>query len=167
MGENQRKICHLSKFATEPVDWWGNWFSGGMVLAQKSESPRGGFKAQVRGPLLIAAVLALVAFVGVMLFATGGTKNAPNIVLALTIAGTVFVATLVMCATLILVERPNDPELGEGTGINRSSAKLYAEARARREAETKRREAEEKERLAKRIDEANAAQKKGESDPSA
>lgn len=117
-----------------------------------------GFKAQVRGPLIIAAVLALVAFLGIVVFATGGTNNTPNVVLALTVAGAVFVVTLVMCATLILVERPNDPELGEGTGINRSSAKLYAEARARREAEAKRREAEEKERLAKRIDEANAAQ---------
>lgn len=131
-------------------------------MAQKSESPRGGFKAQVRGPLLIAAVLALVAFVGVMLFATGGTKNAPNIVLALTIAGTVFVATLVMCATLILVERPNDPDLGEGTGINRSSAQLYAEARARREAETKRREAEEKKHQAQSAHAAEAQQTKKE-----
>lgn len=129
-----------------------------MVLAQKSESPNRGFKAQVRGPLIIAAVLALVAFLGIVVFATGGTNNTPNVVLALTVAGAVFVVTLVMCATLILVERPNDPELGEGTGINRSSAKLYAEAKARREAETKRRETEEKERLAKRIDEANAAQ---------
>lgn len=43
-----------------------------------------------------------------------------------------------MCATLIIVERPNDEHLGEGTGINRSSAKLYAEAKARREAEAKR-----------------------------
>ena len=136
-------------------------------MAQKSESPNRGFKAQVRGPLIIAAVLALVAFLGIVVFATGGTNNTPNVVLALTVAGAVFVVTLVMCATLILVERPNDPELGEGTGINRSSAKLYAEAKARREAEAKRREAEEKERLAKRIDEANAAQKKGESDPSA
>ena len=127
-------------------------------MAQKSESPNRGFKAQVRGPLIIAAVLALVAFLGIVVFATGGTNNTPNVVLALTVAGAVFVVTLVMCATLILVERPNDPELGEGTGINRSSAKLYAEARARREVETKRREAEEKERLAKRIDEANAAQ---------
>lgn len=127
-------------------------------MAQKSESPQSGFKAQVTGPLIIAAVLAVVAFVCTLIFATGGTGNRPQFVLALTIAGAVFVVTLVMCATLILVEKPNDPSLGEGTGINRSSAKLYAEARARREAEEKRREAEEKERLAKRIDEANAAE---------
>lgn len=103
-------------------------------------SQRGGFKEQVRGPLSIAAVLAVVAFIGVVIFATGGTNNQPNFVLAATVAGCVFVVTLVMCATLIMVEKPNDPHLGEGTGINRSSAKLYAEAKARREAEAKRNE---------------------------
>ncbi|MFW0111352.1 hypothetical protein ACN082_00355 [Rothia sp. CCM 9417] len=124
-------------------------------MAQKSEPTRSGFKAQVTGPLIIAAVLAAVAFACTFIFATGGTANRPQFVLALTIGGAVFVVTLVMCATLILVEKPNDPSLGQGTGVNRSSAKLYAEARARREAEAKRREAEEKERLAQRIDEAN------------
>lgn len=127
-------------------------------MTQKRDSEVRGFKAQVRGPLIIAFVLAAVAFLGTFVFATGGTDNAPQLVLALTVAGAVFVVTLVMCATLILVEKPNDPSLGEGTGINRSSAQLYAEARARREAEAKRLEAEEKERLARRIDEANAAE---------
>ena len=126
-------------------------------MTHKPGSEERGFKAQVRGPLVIAFVLAIVAFLCTFIFATGGTDNAPQLVLALTVAGAVFVVTLVMCATLILVEKPNDSSLGKGTGVNRSSAKLYAEARARREAETKRREAEEKERLARKIDEANAA----------
>ncbi|WP_237224469.1 MULTISPECIES: hypothetical protein [Rothia] len=135
-------------------------------MAQKSDSPQRGFKAQVRGSLVIAVVLALVAFLGIVIFATGGTNNTPNFVLALTVAGAVFVVTLVMCATLILVEKPNDESLGEGTGINRSSAKLYAEAKARRETEAKRREAEEKERLAKRIDQANAGEQQGKTSSS-
>lgn len=97
------------------------------------ERPRG-FKAQVRGPLIIAAVLALVAFFAVFVFATGGTRNQPNVGLALGVSGAVFIVTLVACATLILVERPNDPSLGQGTGINRSSAELYAQAKAKREA---------------------------------
>ncbi|WP_421083749.1 hypothetical protein [Rothia nasimurium] len=127
-------------------------------MTEKNKAPQGKLKAQVSGPLIIAFVLALVAFGGISVFGAGGTNNTPNFALAATVAGAVFVVTLVMCATLILVEKPNDPSLGEGTGINRSSAKLYAEAKARREAEAKRREAEEKERLAQRIDEANAAQ---------
>ena len=97
------------------------------------ERPRG-FKAQVKGPLLVAAALAVAAFFAVFIFATGGTRNHPNLVLALGVAGAVFVVTLVECATLILAERPNDPSLGQGTGINKSSAKLYEQAKAKREA---------------------------------
>ncbi|SIJ76772.1 Uncharacterised protein [Mycobacteroides abscessus subsp. abscessus] len=101
-------------------------------------SQRGGLKEQVTGPLIIAAVLAVGAFIATVIFATGGTNNQANFVLAFSIAGGVFIVTLVMCATLIMIEKPNDEHLGEGTGINRSSAKLYAEAKARREAEAKR-----------------------------
>ena len=97
------------------------------------ERPRG-FKAQVKGPLLVAAALAVAAFFAVFIFATGGTRNHPNLVLALGVAGAGFVVTLVVCATLILAERPNDPSRGQGTGINKSSAKLYEQAKAKREA---------------------------------
>lgn len=128
-----------------------------MTDTQEPKKPN--FTSQVRGSLMIAFGLAAVAFLGTVVFATGGTQNAPQFVLALTIAGAVFVVTLVGCATLILVERPNDPALGQGTGINRSSAKLYAEAKARREAEAKRQEEAEQARLAARIDAAHAAEK--------
>ena len=80
------------------------------------DRPRG-LKAQVKGPLIIAAALALAAFFAVFVFATGGTHNKPNIGLALGVGGAVFIVTLVVCATLILVDRPNDPSLGQGTGI--------------------------------------------------
>ena len=38
------------------------------------DRPRG-LKAQVKGPLIIAAALALAAFFAVFVFATGGTHN--------------------------------------------------------------------------------------------
>lgn len=103
-----------------------------------------GFKEQVTAPLIIAVILAIITFLGTFITATGGTANEPNILLALTFAGGFFVATLVVCATLILVEKPNKPELGQGTGINRSSAKLYAEAKARRDAQAQKKKTEEK-----------------------
>ena len=53
------------------------------------ERPRG-FKAQVKGPLLVAAALAVAAFFAVFIFATGGTRNHPNLVLALGVAGAGF-----------------------------------------------------------------------------
>lgn len=108
-------------------------------MAEKRPS---GFKEQVTAPLIIAAVLAIITFLGTFITATGGTNNQPNVLLALTFAGGVFVVTLVVCATLILVEKPNNPELGQGTGINRSSSKLYAEAKARREAQARQQKTE-------------------------
>lgn len=102
-----------------------------------AQSPKRGIKADIKGPLIIAVVLAVVAFFGVLVFATGGTNNAPEFRLALTVAGGVFIVTLVACATLIIVEKPNDEGLGQGTGVNRRSADLYAEARKRREARQK------------------------------
>lgn len=108
-----------------------------------TEKRPSGLKEQVTAPLIISAVLALITFLGTFITATGGTNNEPNILLALTFAGGVFVVTLVVCATLILVEKPNNPELGQGTGINRSSSQLYAEAKARREAEARKKKSEE------------------------
>lgn len=116
-----------------------------------AQRPKRGIKADIKGPLAIAAVLAVVAFVCIVIFATGGTNNAPQFRLALSVAGCVFVGTLVVCATLIMVEKPNDEELGQGTGINKRSADLYAQARARKDA--REREAQERE-----------AQEQGDSD---
>jgi hypothetical protein len=108
-----------------------------------AQRPKRGIKAEIKGPLIIAAVLAVVAFVCILIFATGGTNNAPEFRLALSVAGCVFVGTLVVCATLIIVEKPNDEELGQGTGINKRSADLYAQAKARKDA--REREARERE----------------------
>lgn len=110
-----------------------------------AQRPKRGLKADIKAPLIMAAVLAVVAFLGVFVFATGGTDNRPEIELALAAGGGVFVMTLVVCATLIMVERPNDEELGQGTGVNRRSADLYAAAKARkeeREAQRRREEAQ-------------------------
>ena len=101
-------------------------------MAQRKGS-RGGFRADVKGPLILSAVLAAIAFVAVGIFASGGTDNALRLDLAFIAAGIAFIVTLVISATLMIVEKPNDPHLGAGTGVNRSSAKLYAEARARRQ----------------------------------
>ncbi|ALU38681.1 hypothetical protein AS188_01740 [Kocuria flava] len=96
---------------------------------------RKGSRADVKGPLILSTVMAVVAFAAVAIFATGGTDNALRLDLALIAAGIAFIATVVVSATLMIVERPNDPSLGQGTGVNRSSARLYAEAKARRQRE--------------------------------
>ncbi|WP_309125030.1 hypothetical protein [Kocuria sp.] len=96
---------------------------------------RKGSRADVKGPLMLSAVLAAVAFVAVAIFASGGTDNALRLDLAFVAAGIVFIVAVVVSATLMIVEKPNEAHLGQGTGVNRSSAKLYAEARAKRERE--------------------------------
>lgn len=102
-------------------------------MAQR-KGPRGGSRTDVKGPLILSAVLAVVVFVAVAIFAGGGTDNGLRLDLAFIAAGIAFIATLVVSATLMIVEKPNDPHLGQGSGVNRSSAALYAESRARRRA---------------------------------
>ena len=92
-------------------------------------------KTDIKGPLVISAVLAVVAFVVVSVAAAGGSDNAARVGLGLIAAGIAFIASVVVCATLMLLEKPNAEELGQGTGVNRSSAKIFAENKARREAE--------------------------------
>lgn len=103
-------------------------------MAQRTEH-NGRRKTDIKGPLVISAVLAVVAFVVVSVAAAGGTDNAARAGLGLIAAGIAFIASVIVCSTLMLLDKPNDPELGQGTGVNRSSAKLFAENKARRQAE--------------------------------
>ncbi|RKQ35089.1 hypothetical protein [Kocuria tytonis] len=103
-------------------------------MAQRTEHT-GRRRTDIKGPLIISAVLAVVAFVVVSVAAAGGTDNAARVGLGLIAAGIAFIASVVVCATLMLLEKPNAEELGQGTGVNRSSAKIFAENKARRDAE--------------------------------
>lgn len=86
----------------------------------------------VKGPLAVSAVLALVAGGVTSFVAAGGTQDGMRVDLGLIVGGIAFIASVVVCATLMMLEKPNDPGLGEGSGVNRSSAKLYAQRRAQR-----------------------------------
>lgn len=103
-----------------------------MAQRTKNNGPR---KNDIKGPLAISTVLAVVAFLVVSVVAAGGTDNAARSGLGLIAAGVAFIASVIVCSTLMLLEKPNDPELGQGTGVNRSSAKLFAENKARRQAQ--------------------------------
>ena len=87
----------------------------------------------VKAPLAVSAVLGLVAFGIASVVGAGGTEGGLRLDLGLIIGGIAFIASVVVCATLMMIEKPNDPALGEGTGVNRSSAKLYAQRRGTRE----------------------------------
>lgn len=78
----------------------------------------------VKGPLIFSAVLAAIAGIATMVFATGGGTRELRVDLGLTAAGIAFIASLVISALLLMTEKPNDEHLGKGTGINRSSSKI-------------------------------------------
>lgn len=78
----------------------------------------------IKGPLIFSAILAAVAGGATMVFATGGGTRELRVDLGVTAAGIAFIASLVICAMLMMTAKPNDDHLGKGTGINRSSAKI-------------------------------------------
>ncbi len=82
-----------------------------------SKKPKG-----VAGPLAFSAVLGVVAGIAVMVFSTGGGTRELRVDLGLTAGGIAFIASLVISAMLLMTEKPNDDQLGKGSGVNRSSA---------------------------------------------
>ncbi len=78
----------------------------------------------VKAPLIFSAVLAVVAGVATMIFATGGADKELRLDLAFTAAGIAFIVSLLVCSLLLMTEKPNPDHLSEGSGVNRSSAKI-------------------------------------------
>ena len=78
----------------------------------------------VKAPLIFSAVLAVIAGVATMIFATGGAEKELRVDLALTAAGIAFIASVLICSLLLMTEKPNPEHLSEGSGIHRSSANI-------------------------------------------
>ena len=75
-------------------------------------------------PLVFATIAGLVAGFVSMLSTQGGSANPMRWNLGLIAFGVAFIVTLVVAAMLQMVEKPNDPELGQGSGVNRRSADI-------------------------------------------
>ncbi|WFR85650.1 hypothetical protein [Arthrobacter sp. Y-9] len=71
---------------------------------------------------MFSAFWAVVAFFGVLIFASGGSAKMQRFDLAFTGAGIAFIVTLVIAAMLSLTHKNNAPYLGEGSGVHLSSA---------------------------------------------
>ncbi|MET4060450.1 hypothetical protein ABIB35_001998 [Arthrobacter sp. UYP6] len=78
----------------------------------------------VKAPLIFSAVLAVIAGVATMIFATGGAEKELRVDLALIAAGIAFIASVLICSLLLMTEKPNPEHLSEGSGIHRSSANI-------------------------------------------
>lgn len=79
-------------------------------------------RTSVKGPLMFSAFWAVIAFVAVVIFASGGSARAPRFDLAFTAAGIAFIVTLVIAAMLAMSHKDNADYLGKGSGVNLSSA---------------------------------------------
>ncbi|GGI75543.1 hypothetical protein [Pseudarthrobacter scleromae] len=80
-------------------------------------------RTSVRGPLMFSAFWAVIAFLAVVIFASGGSARAPRFDLAFTAAGIAFIVTLVVAAMLSMSHKENAEHLGKGSGVNLSSAR--------------------------------------------
>ncbi|WP_181035086.1 hypothetical protein [Arthrobacter sp. B0490] len=94
-----------------------------MANRQPGKPTQGRFRHGIKAPLVFSAVLAVVAGVATSIFATGGGSKELRVDLGLTAAGIAFIASLVICAMLMMAETPNAEHLSKGSGINRSTAK--------------------------------------------
>lgn len=78
----------------------------------------------VKAPLVFSAVLAVIAGVTTMIFATGGATKELRLDLGLTAMGIAFIASLLISSLLLMTEKPNPDHLSEGSGVHRTSAKI-------------------------------------------
>ncbi|MCC3298505.1 hypothetical protein [Arthrobacter caoxuetaonis] len=78
----------------------------------------------VKAPLVFSAVLAVIAGITTMIFATGGATKELRVDLGLTAAGIAFIASLLISSLLLMTEKPNPEHLSEGSGVHRASAKI-------------------------------------------
>ncbi|MFD5278233.1 hypothetical protein ACFWIX_11825 [Pseudarthrobacter sp. NPDC058362] len=78
-------------------------------------------RTSVKGPLMFSAFWGVVAFVAVLIFASGGSAREPRFDLAFTGAGIAFIVTLVIAAMLSMSYKENAEHLGKGSGVNLSS----------------------------------------------
>ncbi|MCW2133683.1 hypothetical protein [Arthrobacter sp. VKM Ac-2550] len=81
-------------------------------------------RMSVKGPLIFSAVLGVIAGFFTMIFSTGGAENQLRWDLGVTAAGIAFIAALLVVAVLTMAGKDNPDHLSQGSGVNRSSAKI-------------------------------------------
>ncbi len=76
----------------------------------------------IKGPLSFSLILAVVAGIVGLITSTGGSQNPLRFDIGLACFGIAFIASLLVISVMTMAAKDNDPELGKGTGVNRSSA---------------------------------------------
>lgn len=76
----------------------------------------------IKGPLSFSLILAVVAGIVGLITSTGGSQNPLRFDIGLACFGIAFIASLLVISVMTMAAKDNDPELGKGTGVNRSSS---------------------------------------------
>lgn len=76
----------------------------------------------IKGPLSFSLILAVVAGIVGLITSTGGSQNPLRFDIGLACFGIAFIASLLVISVMTMAAKDNDPDLGKGTGVNRSSA---------------------------------------------
>ncbi|MFJ5957328.1 hypothetical protein ACIQC5_15395 [Paenarthrobacter sp. NPDC092416] len=92
-----------------------------MTVADQTPGEPRKMRTSVKGPLMFSAFWAVLAFVAVLIFASGGSAHTPRFDLAFTGAGIAFIVSLVVAAMLSMSYKENAEHLGQGSGVNLSS----------------------------------------------
>lgn len=99
-----------------------------------SDAPRGP-RVGIKGPLMFSAFFAVIAFVTVLIFGSGGTGHGLRFDLAFSAAGIAFIVCLVVAAMLSMSYKENAEHLGRGDGVNlRSEDRLKRAKRPAKDA---------------------------------
>ncbi|WP_051389315.1 hypothetical protein [Arthrobacter sp. 35W] len=100
-------------------------------MANPAPQQSGGPKTSVKAPLMFSAALAAVAGIVTLVVSTGGTRHELRWDLAAIAFGVAFIVTLVVAAMLSMSHKENAPHLGQGSGINLTSAERLAQQQER------------------------------------
>jgi hypothetical protein len=98
---------------------------GGIIVADRQAGEPRNLRVSVKAPLMFSAFLAVVAFLAVLIFASGGSSRSPRFDLAFIAGGIAFIVSLVIAAMLAMSFKENAEHLGKGSGVNLSSRKAH------------------------------------------
>jgi len=91
------------------------------ILVSNNSPKKQPWSQSIKAPLMFSFVLAIIAaFVG-MISGTGGSRNELRFDIGLVCFGVAFIASLLVISVLTMAAKDNDPDLGAGSGVNRSS----------------------------------------------
>ncbi|GAB3650729.1 hypothetical protein GCM10027591_08150 [Zhihengliuella somnathii] len=86
-----------------------------------ANQPKKSWQQSIKAPLIFSLVMGLIAGVVATIAATGGRNNELRIDLGLTSFGIAFIASLLLTSLLIMASKDNPSDMGQGSGVNRSS----------------------------------------------